>query len=129
MVEIWGDWRDNLAVDKLAEIWIMYYLGERHNIVFMPDHSNHQVVQDYVIGRNQAAFSDGLPLLLISKSSLFGLNSRVSEKITMKRFRPNLVVKNTYPYQEDNWEAIKSGDCNLQIANPCSRCVLTNVDP
>ena len=47
----------------------------------------------------------------------------------MKRFRPNLVVKNTAPYQEDKWEAIKIGDCQLQIVKPCSRCVLTTVDP
>jgi len=75
------------------------------------------------------AFSDGFPLLLISESSLFDLNRRVPEVITMKRFRPNLVVKNTDPYQEDNWEAIKIGDCELQIVKPCSRCVLTTVDP
>ena len=54
---------------------------------------------------------------------------RVPEVITMKRFRPNLVVKNTAPYQEDNWEAIKIGDCELQIVKPCSRCVLTTVNP
>ena len=129
MVEIWGDRCEALAADKQAKIWISDYLGKRCNFVFMPDHSNRQVDQDYAIGKNQVAFSDGFPLLLISESSLFDLNSRVSEEITMKRFRPNLVVKNTDPYQEDNWESIKIGDCELQIAKPCSRCVLTTVDP
>ena len=129
MVEIWEDRCEALAADKLAERWISDYLGKRCNFVFMPEHSNRQVDSDYAIGRNQVAFSDGFPLLLISKSSLFDLNSRVSEKITMKRFRPNLVVKNTDPYQEDNWEAIRIGDCELQIVKPCSRCVLTTVDP
>ena len=93
MVEIWEDRCEALAADKQAESWISDYLGKRCNFVFMPDHSNRQVDQDYAIGRNQVAFSDGFPLLLISESSLFDLNRRVPEEITMKRFRPNLVVK------------------------------------
>ena len=129
MGEIWGDRCEALAADKQAESWISDYLGKRCNFVFMPDHSNRQVDSDYAIGRNQVAFSDGFPLLLISEASLLDLNSRVPEEITMKRFRPNLVVKNTAPYQEDNWEAIRIGDCVLQIVKPCSRCVLTTVDP
>ncbi|GIT07213.1 MAG: hypothetical protein CM1200mP30_08430 [Pseudomonadota bacterium] len=129
MVEIWGDRCEALTADKQAESWISDYLGKRCNFVFMPEHSNRQVDSDYAIGRNQVAFSDGFPLLLISEASLLDLNSRVPEEITMKRFRPNLVVKNTDPYQEDNWEAIRIGDCELQIVKPCSRCVLTTVDP
>ena len=50
------------------------------------------------IGENKVAFSDGLPLLMISESSLLDLNNRVNKEITMKRFRPNLVVKNTDPF-------------------------------
>ena len=129
MVEIWGDRCEALAAEKKAESWISDYLGKRCNFVFMPDHSNRLVNQDYAIGRDQVAFSDGFPLLLISESSLCDLNSRVPEEITMKRFRPNLVVNNTDPYQEDNWKAIRIGDCELQIVKPCSRCVLTTVDP
>ena len=129
MVEIWGDRCEALAADKKAESWISDYLGKRCNFVFMPDHSNRQVNQDYAIKRDQVAFSDGFPLLLISESSLCDLNSRVPAEITMKRFRPNLVVNNTDPYQEDNWKAIRIGDCELHIVKACSRCVLTTVDP
>ena len=92
MVEIWGDKCEALAADKQAKTWISDYLRKRCNFVFMPNHSNRQIDQDYAIGKNQVAFSDGFPLLLISESSLFDLNSRVAEEISMKRFRPNLVV-------------------------------------
>ena len=129
MVEIWGERYEALLADKQSESWISEFLGEKCNFVFMPDHSNRQVDPDFASERNQVAFSDGFPLLLISESSLFDLNRRVPEEITMKRFRPNLGVKNTAPYQEDNWEAIRIGDCELQIVKPCSRCVLTTVDP
>ncbi len=129
IVEIWGDRCEALAADNNSESWISDYLGKKCNFVFMPDHSNRQVDQNYVIEGNQVAFSDGFPLLLISESSLYDLNRRVPEEITMKRFRPNLVVKNTLPYQEDNWNTIRIGDCELHIVKPCSRCVLTTVDP
>ena len=95
----------------------------------MPDQSNRQVDPDYAIGSNQIAFSDSFPLLLISESSLIDLNKRVNEEITLRRFRPNLVLKNTDPYQEDKWETIRIGDCKLEIVKPCTRCVLTTVDP
>ena len=129
IVEIWGDRCEAIATGEKAEIWISNFLGKRCNFVFMPNNTNRKVDQAYAIDKNQVAFSDGFPLLLISESSLSDLNSRVSEEITMKRFRPNLIVKNTVPYQEDNWNTIRIGDCELQIVKPCSRCVLTTVDP
>ena len=47
----------------------------------------------------------------------------------MKRFRANMVVKNTEPYAEDNWKKIRIGECEFQIVKSCSRCILTTVDP
>ncbi len=129
MVEIWEDRCEALVANKHSEKWISDYLGKKCNFVFMPNLCNRIVDQDYGFGKNQVAFSDGFPLLLISESSLKDLNGRVSEEITMKRFRPNLVVKNTAPYQEDEWESIRIGDCELKIVKACSRCVLTTVNP
>jgi uncharacterized protein YcbX len=72
---------------------------------------------------------DGVPFLLISEASLNDLNKRLPESVAMMRFRPNLVVKNTEPFEEDFWKFIRIGDCELQVVKPCSRCVLTTVDP
>ncbi|MBG56586.1 MAG: MOSC domain-containing protein [Deltaproteobacteria bacterium] len=129
MVEIWRDRCEALFANKQPEKWISDFLGKKCNFVFMPNQSDRQVEQKYAIGKNKVAFSDGFPLLLISESSLEDLNGRIDEKISMKRFRPNLVVKNTIPYQEDDWKSIRIGDCVLQLVKPCSRCVLTTVDP
>ena len=32
-------------------------------------------------------------------------------------------------YEEDSWNFIRIGDCELQVVKPCSRCILTTVDP
>ena len=128
-VEIWGDRCEAWTATPQSSSWISQYLGKSCKIVFMPDHSNRPVDPDFAVDENQVAFSDGFPLLLISESSLSDLNNRLPESVAMKRFRPNLVVKNTKPYEEDSWKKIKIGECEFNVAKPCSRCVLTTVDP
>ena len=128
-VEIWGDRCEAWTSNPQAEKWISEYLGKSCKIVFMPDHSNRPVDPLYASGENQVSFSDDFPLLLISAASLNDLNSRLVEKISMNRFRPNLVVENTSAYEEDSWKFIRIGDCELQVVKPCSRCILTTVDP
>ena len=128
-VEIWGDRCEAWVANQQSTRWISEYLGKNCKIVFMPDNSNRSVDPDYSLGDHQIAFSDAFPLLLISEASLKDLNRRLPETFSMNRFRPNLVVNNTEPYEEDTWKLIKIGDCELQIVKPCSRCVLTTVDP
>ena len=128
-VEIWGDRCEAWVTNQQSTRWISKYLRKSCKIVFMPDHSNRPADHDYTSGDHQVAFSDAFPLLLISEASLKDLNQRLPETFSMNRFRPNLVVNNTEPYEEDTWKLIKIGDCELQIVKPCSRCVLTTVDP
>ena len=128
-VEIWGDHCEAWTADPQSGLWISGYLGKSCKIVFMPDHSNRPVDPDFAVGEYQAAFSDAYPLLLITEASLNDLNNRLPEPVAMKRFRPNLVVNNTKPYEEDSWKKIIIGECEFQVVKPCSRCILTTVDP
>ena len=128
-VKIWGDLCEAWTANQQAKTWISEYIRKSCTIVYMPDHSNRLVDTDYTFGENQVAFSDGFPLLLISEASLNDLNSRLTESVTMERFRPNLVVKHTEPYEEDSWKKIIIGDCEFNVVKPCSRCILTTVDP
>jgi uncharacterized protein YcbX len=47
--------------------------------------------------RNDADFSR---FMLVSEASLNELNSRLKNKVTMRNFRPNLIVKNCLPFEE-----------------------------
>ena len=49
--------------------------------------------------------------------------------ITTSNFRPNFVVKGPKAYAEDNWEWVKIGNIVFENVKPCTRCVLTTVDP
>ena len=75
------------------------------------------------------SFADGFPLLLTSQASLDFLNSKMSIAITQSRFRPNLVVEEAQPWQEDNWKRIRVGAMEFEVVKPCSRCVIPTIDP
>ncbi len=78
---------------------------------------------------DQTSFTDGYPLLVLSRASLRDLNDRLDYPIEISRFRPNIVVDGCAPYDEDRWSKIKIGDCLLRASGPCTRCVVTTLDP
>jgi uncharacterized protein len=75
------------------------------------------------------SFADGYPLLLISEASLTDLNLRADARMEMSRFRTNLVVRGTRPFEEDGWRRIRIGEVEFLVAKPCSRCVMTTIEP
>ena len=47
----------------------------------------------------------------------------------MERFRPNLVIDGTVPWEEDGWRRLRIGEVVLRLAKPCSRCVIVTQHP
>ncbi len=74
-------------------------------------------------------FADQAPILLLSEASLKDLNSRMETSIEMDRFRPNLVISDCLPYEEDSWNHIRIGSTTLRVIQSCERCILTTIDP
>jgi len=80
------------------------------------------------------SFADGFPYLIASEESLADLNSRLPDPLSMRRFRPNIVIKATkggYPWMEDSWNggSIKIGGIEFRVAKYCERCKMTTLDP
>jgi uncharacterized protein YcbX len=73
---------------------------------------------------------DMSPLLVISEESLADLNSRLGDnRVSMNRFRPNIVVRGVRPYEEDTWERVYIGDVLYEAwTEPCGRCAMVNID-
>jgi uncharacterized protein len=46
----------------------------------------------------------------------------------MNRFRPNIVVRDAAPFDEDGWQRIAIGDAVFRAIKACERCVITTVD-
>jgi uncharacterized protein YcbX len=79
--------------------------------------------------------ADGYPILVVSEASLSLLNQKIqgynplAEPMEMSRFRPNIVFNNLQPHQEDSLGTFEIDSATLHITKPCSRCILTTIDP
>jgi uncharacterized protein len=67
--------------------------------------------------------------LMISEASLNDLNSKLEQKIDIRRFRPNIVITGAEPYMEDRLEKFIVAGITMYGVKPCARCVMTGVDP
>lgn len=125
-VEVWGDRCD--AVDLGDEIagWLSDQLGENLRIVSMGSGSNRMYNPQY--GSGPVSFADGYPLLAAGESSLEDLNSRLELPIPVGRFRPNIIVSGSKPFEEDRWGDVRVGGVAFRGTKPCARCVVTTID-
>ncbi|OZG71267.1 MOSC domain-containing protein [Hahella sp. CCB-MM4] len=128
-VEVWRDKMVAAVASSEINDWLSRLLGQELKLVHMPEDSFRQVDREYYAADQRVAFSDGYPVLVTNESSLAELNGRLEESIVMKRFRPNIVVNGTSPWEEDDWNHLRIGEVEFRAVKPCSRCVFTTVDP
>ncbi len=128
IVPIWDDMCEVLKADIEINEWFSASLEVKCSLVFMPDDSKRKVDPRYDIGNNIVGFADAYPFLIIGEESLSDLNSRLTEKLPMNRFRPNFVFSGGYPFIEDKWKKFKIGDLIFYSVKPCSRCTVTTVN-
>jgi uncharacterized protein YcbX len=128
-------WRDEVtatATSPEADAWFSSYLERSCRLVHMPDDARRIVDRTYVAEERIVGFADAFPLLIIGQGSLNALNAKLiaqgTPAVTMRRFRPNIVVAETAPHEEDEWRRIRVGDVDVDVVKPCARCVITTVD-
>jgi uncharacterized protein YcbX len=77
-------------------------------------------------------FSDGYPILMIAEASLADLNGKLRkagrDALPMNRFRPNLVLDDVGPYDEDRLEHLAGDGLRLRPVKPCPRCPIPSID-
>lgn len=127
-VSVWEDAVQSLHISEEADDWFSKYLQMPVRFVHQPEKFLRPVDPRYARNNEQVSFADAFPFLLISQASLDELNSRLKQPLPMNRFRPNLVVSGTGPFEEDTWGEIQIGEVRFNVAKPCSRCVLTTVN-
>ena len=132
-VSVWKDECQALHINTAIDNWFSEVLGVNCLLVYCPSESKRLVDSDYAFHKEQTRFSDGFPLLLISEESLEDLNQRLNSKgektLSMKNFRPNIVVNGCNAYAEDDWKSFTVSEVDFSVVKPCSRCVITTVDP
>jgi uncharacterized protein YcbX len=76
----------------------------------------------------ESAFSDGYPVLVLSRGSLDDLNARLPSALPLDRFRPNIVLHGCAPYAEDTIRELACDGVRLRRVKPCTRCIITTTD-
>ena len=74
-------------------------------------------------------FVDQQPLLVLSVASVAQLEARIQQKMSVLRFRPNIVVEGTEAHAEDKWQQFSVGGLVFVPLKPCTRCKITTVHP
>ena len=127
-VRIWDDSVTALLVDPDVDAWIQSKLKMFCQLVYMPDYVRRPVDSLYSVSNESVSFADAMPYLLISQASLDFLNAKLEVPVPMDRFRPNLVIYGTEPFEEDRWDFIEIGSVRFKVTKPCARCVMVTID-
>jgi len=128
-VRVWRDWEKAVYGAADASDALSRYCGQAFRFVYMPEDTFRRVDASRVTEYRRVSFADGFPFLITNDASLNELNSRLDSPVDMRRFRPNIVIEGAGPWEEDNWTSLLIGDTAFSLVKPCSRCVVTTVDP
>lgn len=127
--EVWGDRVNALDTGDLSAEWLSQAIGEPCRLLVFPQNEIRLCDQTVARPGDHTRFADGFPLLVVSQASLDDLNSRLATPVAMNRFRPNLVVSGSEPYEEDRWQRISINGIRMRLLEPCARCSVPTVDP
>ena len=77
---------------------------------------------------------DAYPISILSQGSLdyLGERAEVSKPLDNRRFRPNFLVANTRPHEEDSWVGSEVGvgpEVTIKVVARDPRCAITTHDP
>ena len=128
MVKVWDDWCEGQYISEEADKWFSEKLNFPCRLVYMPESSERKVEAAYALNDEITSFSDGYPVLMIGQTSLDDLNSRMEETLPMNRFRPNIVIAGTRPFEEDTMEQFNINGINFYGVKLCARCVITTTN-
>jgi MOSC domain-containing protein len=128
-VTIWRDTCLGIDAGDQAAAWLSGVLGEPLRLMRVDPSAPRLANPEYAGPTAHAvAFSDGYPLLMISRESLAELNRRLPAPVPMARFRPNVVIEGVTAHAEDAMARFRSGAVVLRGVKRCMRCPITTTD-
>jgi uncharacterized protein YcbX len=135
-VRVWTSELVAAAASPAASAWFSKVIGKSVCLVYMDDPTRRHPNPAFALPSDLVSFADSYPLLIATEASLHSLNDWIADgpradegPLPMTRFRPNLVVAGTQPWEEDGWRRIRVGDVLFRVVKGCDRCTMTLTDP
>lgn len=116
------------TVGPIADEWFSEFLKTEVIAVRVPS-SNSRTTSGRHGPETRIRFPDGYPFLMTNVATLDQLNQRLSQPITMSRFRPNILIEGPIAEAEDSWSAFDIGEVSFLAVKACSRCAIIDIDP
>jgi uncharacterized protein YcbX len=128
-VEVWKDSCVGVDAGQEASDWLLALMGEPLRLVRI-DESVPRLANPEYAGPDphSITFTDGYPMLLISRASLEELNRKLPAPLPMNRFRPSIVIEGVPAHAEDALTIFRFGRVAIRGVKPCTRCVITTTD-
>ena len=77
-------------------------------------------------------FADAYPIHLMGLSSVHEVDRRQptgSPRLSCRRFRANIYLEGTPPFEEDEWKRLQIGQFKYHGSCRCVRCTMPNIEP
>ncbi len=139
-VEVWSD--KLVVYEQKHELaaYLSAYIGQAIKLVYIASEGalqDREVDPRFTQESRLVGFADGFPSLVCYQASLDAMNALLVQKITMQRFRPNIVVdviddeqgNKPRAFAENNWQRLYNKTLQLNLVKPCTRCVVPTIDP
>jgi uncharacterized protein YcbX len=128
-VTVWKFTGRGIDCGEAAARWCSEFLDTPLRLVAFDPELPRECSPEWTPGaRAVTEFSDGFPMLVISRASLADLNSRLPRALPMERFRPNIVIDGVAAYDEDRIHELRADGVALRLVKPCARCAITTTD-
>ena len=111
-----------------AASWFAELTGSVGRLVKMADETGWRLPEAYDLFAQPAPFSDAAPILVAAQASCDWLAERGAELFDIDRFRPNIVVSGSKPWEEDSWSTFTMGAASLHARAPWPRCQIPQID-
>jgi uncharacterized protein YcbX len=130
-VTIWESKVDAALADEAAHQWLSRFFGEEVRLVYM-DGRAERLKEGIWAPPLPMSFADAYPVLVATTGSLAAVNKEIERRggapVTMRRFRPNIVIDSDEPWADDLWRRLKIGETELDLVKPSDRCIVTTRD-
>lgn len=139
-VSVFGDPATGVDAGDAAATWLAEAIGRAGvRLVHCARPADRALDPEFSQPGDHTGYPDGFPLLLTTPASLAQLQDRLTADalergenpvpLTMRRFRPNVVVDAAEPFVEESWSRIRIGAVDFAVVKTCARCVMTTIDP
>ncbi|MEL6686405.1 MAG: MOSC N-terminal beta barrel domain-containing protein [Pseudomonadota bacterium] len=129
---VWNDEATGYLADDSVNDWFSDRLGEPLRLAFMGKGAGRDHESSATGEVLPVSYADGYPILIANEASLDALNDYLGSEepdLPMARFRPNIVVEGAEAWAEDGWARVRIGDLEIDVIKPCTRCVMTTLNP